>query len=412
MSARHRNTLFRTLSRTAAWATMPVFLLGVGSLVWVERRLGLPTTFSELSLFLGFCGFALVGSLLIARRPHNPVSWIMAGIGLIVGVFPPAENYAAYVMSTRGSPDALAVFGAWANEIYWFQLLGLALIYLPLLFPDGRLLSRRWLPVAVIPGLALVGFAAIGAVREILYGQNVDYQIANPIGIPGMPPAEEHPLFGLLALGFFIGLGGAFASVAVRFRRSQGVARQQLKWFLFAAALAPALFGPTTLLGNFLPPVVDDILFALVLIAMPAAVAVAILRYRLYDIDYLIRRTLAYGALTGALALVYFGSVTLIQSLFAAASGQQSALAIVASTLLIAALFAPLRQRLQALIDRRFYRRKYDAEQVLAAFAATARDEVDMEKLTAALLGVMGETMQPTHVSLWLRPLGESKKRE
>jgi hypothetical protein len=392
-----------------AWATVPLFLAGIGSTIWLKQRLGLASEspVEDVFLFVGFGAFAVIGCLLVAKRPGNPVSWIMATIGLMVGLFPAAETYAAYVMITRGRPDALAVFGAWVNAWYWYLLLALALIYLPLFFPDGLLPSRRWWPVAVIAGIGTAGLIALGSLSDPLIGQTVDYRIDNPIGIEGMPPVEEHPLFGPLGILGLFGLLGATAAMVVRFRRSRGVERQQLKWFLYAVALLPTMAIVVWV------PLVGGWLLGLILIALPAAIGIAVLRYRLYDIDLIIRRTLIYSALTAALALVYFGSAVLLQNLFSTlapvatlqgSSSGQSPVAIVISTLVIAALFNPLRRRVQAVIDRRFYRRKYDAQQVLARFAATARDEVDLEQLTKGLMNVVQETVQPEHVSLWLRP--------
>ncbi len=346
----------------------------------------------------GFGAFAAVGALLLARRPDNAVSWIMAAIGLIVGIFPMLETYAAYVMTTRGQPNALAVFGAWANSIYWMPLLAMAIIYLPMLFPDGRLISRRWLLPAAIAGISLAGMAAISAVSEILVGQEVDYQIPNPIGIAGIQPFEENSLSVWLLVGFFIGLLGAFASVAVRFRRSAGVERQQLKWLLFAAAL-----GPLMLITDFFYPRAGDVMFGLVLIGIPSSVAIAILRHRLFDIDIIIRRTLQYTLLTALLALAFFGGVVLLQGLLGPMTGGAgSPLVTVLTTLAVAALFNPLRRQVQAFIDRRFFRQKYNAERTLDGFAAVARDEVDIEVLAMALLESVNGSMQPKHASIWL----------
>jgi hypothetical protein len=381
---------------------MPAYLAGMGIVAWLNHLLGLPTHYQDVMLVIGFGAYALVGSLLVARRPANPVSWIMAAIGLIVGLSPAAETYAAYVMITRGTPDALAVLGAWINAWYWLPLLSLALVYLPLLFPDGRLPSRRWLPIAIIPGIATAGNVVLGALAETLAGQNIDYSIQNPIGIKGMPPIEEHPLFGLLVVCMMIGVLGAAVVVFVRFRRSRGVERQQIKWFLCAVALVPIYIVFQSL------PLVADLLFGLVIIAPPIAIGVAVLRYRLYDIDIIIRRTLIYAVLTAILALVYLGSVVVLQDLYQALTGEQTRVAVVLSTLVIAAMFNPLRRRIQNAIDRRFYRQKYSSEQALASFTAIARDETDLEALSRRLIDVVTETVHPEQVSLWLR----SGKRE
>jgi hypothetical protein len=399
--SRPTRTIGYTLSRGAAWATVLIFAAGLCSMIWLDRQIGMSPSLSDVMLMISFGVFAVVGALLVTQRPGNPVSWIMLAIGLIVGIFPTLETYAAYVMITRGSPNPLAVFGAWANALYWIPLLSLALIYLPLLFPDGRLPSRRWLPVAVIAGLAVAGFVVIGAFSETLTGQDIDYYIANPIGIKGMPPIEQHPIFPVLIIGVSIGLLGAAAAVFVRFRRSRGVERQQLKWFLFAAALTPAIMFTDRL------ALVGEILFGLVLMSLPAAVGIAVLRYRLYDIDIIIRRTLAYGLLTAILALVYFGIVSVLQNLIIVMSGLHSAIATVLSTLAIAALFSPLRRRIQESIDRVFYRRRYDAEQTLQDFAIKVRDEVELEQLIQHLVSVVQETMQPASISLMQKEPGK-----
>jgi len=373
-------------------------MAGMGSIIWLEQRLGLAheSPLEDVMVFIGFGAFAVVGSLLVAKRPSNPVSWIMITIGLMVGLFPAAETYAAYVMTTRGHPDALAVFGAWVTAWYWYLLLALALIFLPLLFPDGRLPSRRWLPVAVIAGIGTAGLVILGALSDPLIGQNVDYRIDNPIGIAGIPSTEEHLFLDPFGIIYLIGLIGATAAVVVRFRRSRGVERQQLKWFLYAVALLPLMA-----IIDFVP-VVGGLLFGLVLVALPTAIGIAVLRYRLYDIDVIINRTLVYGALTVSLGLVYIGCVVLLRQVLAPLTGS-SELAIMASTLAIAALFTPLRRRIQTMIDRRFYRRKYDAAKVLAAFGATVRDETDLDALTSEMLRVIDDTMQPESVGLWQR---------
>jgi hypothetical protein len=383
-----------TLSRMVAWATIPVFILGMASVIWMEDRIGLLSTNEDAFLLLGFGAYAVVGTILVAMRPENPISWIIASIAWAVGIFPAAENYAAYVMTTRGSPDALAVIGAWVNEVYWLPMMVLALVYLPMLFPDGRLPSRRWLPFALIPAISMLVSIAVTAFRPTLVGQNIEYQISNPIGISWILPFEQMQAY--LLPGIFIGVCGAIAGLVYRFRRSRGSERQQIRWFLFAVALTPLLF-----MADYWP-VVGGIIFGIVLASLPIAVAVAILRYHLYDIDLIIRRTIQYTLLTGLLVIIYFGCVVSLQRLFAAFGGQQSNAAVVLSTLAIAVLFTPLRRRVQVLLDRRFYRQKYDTEQVLLRFSASLRSEVDHDRLAGILVGVIEETVQPEQVSIWL----------
>ena len=392
-----------TLARMVAWLVVLIYVVGMAAIILLERRIGFQdeTSVEDLIIFVGFGMFAVVGALLVAKRPDNVIGWILSAASLVVGVAA-SETYAAYVMTTRGQPDALAVFGAWANSWYWLLFLGLLFVYLPLLFPDGRLLSRRWLPVAVVPGIGLAATVVLGALAETLRGQNVDYRIDNPIGIEGLAHVEELPVLFVFGGLFLAGAIGAIVSLVVRFRRSRGIERQQLKWFLYAAAPVP--IAP---FSDQMPAVIDAVAFGWVFLGLPAAVGIAVLRYRLYDIDVVINRTLVYGALTASLALVYLGSVVGLQRLLSPVVGEDNQLAVVASTLLIAALFGPLRRRVQSLIDRRFYRQKYDARKTLEAFSAKLRDTSDLDGLNRELLAVVRQTMQPEHVSLWLRSPSE-----
>ena len=397
------------VARVAGLLVLLLYVSGICAYVWLERRLGLQgdQPAEDAVLIAGFSLFAAVGALLVAKRPDNPIGWIMAANALIVAIFPACESYAAYVMSTRGRPDALAVFGAWANSWYWFLLLALTFVYLPLLFPDGRLPSRRWLPVAVLPGIGVAGIAILGGLAETLRGQNLDYRIDNPIGIEGLGYVEDLRAFAVLGGGALaIGTVGAVAAVVVRFRRSRGTERQQMKWFLYAAA--PLVAFPAI---EFLPWIIGVLLAGWVQLGLPTAIGIAVLRYRLYEIDLLINRALVYGSLTAMLALVYFGGVVGLQAVMRGLTGQESTLAVVASTLAIAALFNPLRRSLQGLVDRRFYRRKYDAAKTLAAFNSRLREETELETLSGDVVGVVRETMEPTHVSLWLRPDTATKDR-
>ncbi len=379
-----------------------VFVGGMAAIFWLERRFALPGENIAEDFFVsaGFGMFTVVGALLVAKRPGNLIGWILSTASLLMGNAA-LETYAAYVMTTRGRPDWLAVVGVWVNSWYWYTFIALAFIYLPLYFPDGRLPSRRWLPVAVIPGIGVLVVVVLGMLADTLRGQDVPYRIENPIGIEGLPPVEELPFFGVLSVPLVIGCFGAVAAVVVRFRRSSGVERQQMKWFLFAAA--PILAFPIT---DFLPGIVGELAFGWMLIGLPTAIGIAVLRYRLYDIDVLINRTLVYGALTASLALVYFGSVAALQYAFRALTGGDSQLVIVISTLAIAALFGPLRSRVQAFVDRRFYRQKYDAAKTLQSFGARLRDETDLDVLGDDLEAVVRETMQPEYATLWLREPG------
>jgi hypothetical protein len=404
-----RRTLLFALARVVGWLIVPLYVAGVCAIYLLERSARVPPAYpmEDVVIRVAFGAFAVVGAVLVAKRPTNLIGWIMATVALMMAIFHAGLIYAVYVMATRGQPDALAVVGAWIGNWYWYLLLALTLIYVPLFFPDGRLPSHRWVPVAVLPGIGTLGTVVLGALTETLVldpvVKDVHYRIENPIGIEGLGRVEDLPIFGLLTGLLFVGLVGAVASVVVRFRRSRGVERQQMKWFLYAVALLLAF--PLEVVG-YLPEIVSNVLFGVVLIALPTAIGIAVLRYRLYDIDLVINRTLVYGSLTAMLALVYFEGVTATQALFYTLTGQQKLpqIAVVASTLLIAALFTPLRRRIQFLIDRRFYRRKYDARKTLEAFSTKLKNETDLEALNNDLVGVVKETMQPAHISLWLRP--------
>jgi hypothetical protein len=375
-----------------------VYVMGVCAAIWLGSIIGARENLIEGALlYIGFGAFAVVGALLVAKRPANVVGWILVAVSLVVPVHV-GEFYAAYMMTTGREPGTLAVFGAWINAWYWYLTLVLAFLFLPLLFPDGRLISRRWLLLATPPGLGVFGAVVLGALTQTLTGSETDYRIENPIGIDGLGNVEELPVFEALGILFTIGGIGAVSSVVVRFRRSRGIERQQMKWFLYAAAPIPAI-----LVTDYVPGIFGELVFVWVLISLPIAIGIAILRYRLYDIDVIINRTLVYAALTVALVLVYLGSVVTLQAVFRTLTGQSSDLAVVASTLAIAALFSPLRRWVQSFVDRRFYRRKYDASKILEGFSARLRNETDLEVLSGDLVSVTRETLQPEHASLWLQ---------
>ena len=397
------------LAWVVAWLVVLVYAAGILLTIWLEHRLHVrdDPPVEDALLIVGFGAFAVVGALLVAKQPVNLIGWILAAVALLVGLGLVGDAYAAYVMTSRGRPDALAVVGAWTQGWFWYPLLSLAMVYLPLLFPDGRLPSRRWLPVAVLAGIGTLGMVIPGMLTDTLRGTIVGYKIDNPIGIEGLAFVEDLSIFGLLSALIGVSIVGAVGSVVVRFRRSRGIERQQMKWFVYAVALLLLYF--VSLLSSdfdFLPEIVSGVVLGLALVALPTAIGTAILKHHLYDIDVVINRTLVYGILTTMLVAVYLGGVATTQAIFRALTGQeqQPQLAIVVSTLVIAALFNPLRRRIQAFIDRRFYRGKYDARITLEAYSAKLRDETDLDALNAELVGVIRETMQPSHVSLWLRP--------
>ena len=356
-----------------------------------------------------FAAFGLVGALIIWQRPGNVLGWMLAADGLLAVWGASADTYVDVAGETGGSTDLLFLAAVWMSLWYWFPLLGLTLIFTPLLFPDGKPPSPLWRPVVWAAGLALGLITFLAAFRERIEYPGISMD--NPVGIPGIENPEKSQV-GSVLFGFFIlFVVAALASVVVRYLRSGGVQRHQIKWLMFATLMAVLL----TLFENFaafLPK--SGVPFAISITLFPVAIAVAIFRYRLYDIDVIINRALVYSALTVLLVLVYLMGVVGVQTVFRLLTGQdqQPQLAVVASTLAIAALFNPLRRRIQATIDRRFYRRKYDARKTLDNFSIRLRDETNLDQLNADLLSVVRETMQPQHASLWLRSLERVPGRE
>jgi hypothetical protein len=302
---------------------------------------------------------------------------------------------------------------AWITCWLWVPT-NVLVAFVALLFPDGKLPSPRWRPFGWLNGVMAVAGSSAAA---LLPGPSPFIAaIDNPFGVDGLNDIKNLVDGSLEALSYgVLGVAG-LVSLYVRFRRGLGAERQQIKWLALAGTVLLtgtilSYAGPDSLNGLWIRQV-GFALWVIGFVSLPVAIGIAIFKYRLYDIDLLINRTLVYGALTAALVAVYFGSVATTQAVFRALTGQeeQPQLAIVISTLVIAALFNPLRRRIQSFIDRRFYRRKYDAAKTLEAFSARLRDETDLEALNDELVGVVRDTMQPAHVSLWLRPDPGSKE--
>jgi hypothetical protein len=364
-----------------------------------------------LIVVLPFLTFPLVGALIASKRPKNPVGWICLAVGIIWMIMPMSSSYGVYGLVVRPSslpfPAAIGSLGEWM----WAPAVGLFGIYLILLFPDGRLPSRRWRPFAWLSGAVIVlvsaGFILSPGPMDGLGG------VRNPFGLEKYPWLADATLGVMVLLPLCILVSAI--SLVLRFLHSEGEQREQIKWLAFAASILglgfssyiiPSFFvveDPTGGAGPLWVNLLEDAV-TLSFAGVPVAVGIAILRYRLYEIDLLINRTLVYGLLTAVLIAVYFGGVTLLQGVLRGLTGQNSTLAVVASTLVIAALFNPLRRRIQSFIDRRFYRKKFDAKKTLEAFSAQLRNETDLHALGDDLVGVVRETMQPAHVSLWLRP--------
>jgi hypothetical protein len=356
-----------------------------------------------IGILLAAVANGVVGLVIIRRYPGHAVGWLLLLLSLVISFVALGNLTSVMVENGQMNPaNPLAALIVWTSNWVWYVMVTILIIFIPLFFPDGQLLSKRWRLVALAGMLGTAtGIAGLMIAPDI--------QDA-PATLPDTPAVA---LAGLLAqvatpltvLAFL----GAVISVILRYRRSGQVERAQMKWVLFTILLGIIVTSSQDQISALFPatqPFIDRFSFQIFLlfsIALPVVIGIAILRYRLYDIDLIIRRTVVYGLVSLALLLVYFGSVVLLQQLFTGATGESSPLAIVISTLLIAALFNPLRRRVQDLIDRRFYRQKYDAQQVLTRFAKAMRDETDKEALTADLHQVVQETLQPETVYIWFR---------
>jgi hypothetical protein len=394
-----------------AWSMWVVsfVLLALGVLFsFLTRTVPDPNAFGlpfDTLLSAALLAFPTVGALVASRRRGNAIGWLFCVVGVLFGVQSAAYGWGVYGLFAQPGELPGAELAAWLSTWLFVPVLFCIPVYLFLLFPDGRAISRRWKPVAWLAGAGLLTTTLGSALSPGRLEGPPFETVENPVGIAG----GGEVLYWTTVLGYWLTLASillAGVSLVLRFRRAGGSEREQLKWFASAAAL----FAATTIVYTFFLAGVAEqagqISTLLAFAGIPVAVGVAILRHRLYDIDVVINRTLVYGSLTLLLLLVYFGGVTTTQAIFRTLAGQQEQpqLAIVVSTLAIAALFNPLRRRIQSFIDRRFYRSKYDARKTLEAFSVELRDATDLDALSDDLVGVARETMQPAHVSLWLRP--------
>ena len=404
---------------TISVATIPLWFLARGAHVPSSWDADL----SAGGLLAGylFLTFPLVGALIASKRPKNAVGWLCLAVGLLWTLSGVLDYYSYYGATEPGSVPYPVVAAGVSNWV-WVPAVGLLGTYALLLFPDGRLPSRRWRPLAWLSGAVIV----LCSVAVLLAPGSLDNLegVRNPFGLEGAQwlTAVGYTLLPLLPLCML----ASALSLVLRYRRSKGEERQQIKWIAFAASVVVVVYA-IAMIASFIHPsdawttagsvwwlnlLTYAVLSSFTLV--PIAVGIDVLKYRLYDIDVIINRALVYGSLTAMLVVLYLGGVVTMQTLFRALTGQeqQPQLAVVVSTLAIAALFTPLRRRIQSFIDRRFYRSKYDARKTLESFSVKLRDETNLEALNHELVGVVRETMQPAHVSLWLRPDTASKGRQ
>ena len=402
--------------RSASWLAWSLCVLSLAltalSLLLLARSISHPGVhvFDHwLDSTLAAIVFSTVGAVIAPRiPPHNPIGWLFCAVGLLFAVTHFTGEYAIYtLLAAPGSPLPGGEAAAWFTSWLWIPQLG-SVVLVVLLFPDGRLPSRGWRWFAWLSVLLVLIGALLSAISPGPISVGLG-PIRNPLGVESLPSFIKVVERVVNTLLF-----AAVISLFIRLRRARGLEGQQIKWFVYATALTICggivTYPVSEAIGSQWLKWIGFVPFIVGVMAIPISMGIAIMRYRLYDIDILINRTLVYGSLSATLVALYFGGIVVSQRVFVFLTGEQSTLAVVASTLLIAALFGPLRGRIQVFIDRAFYRNKYDARQTLEAFSVKLRDETDLEALNEDLVGVVRETMQPAHVSLWLRteaPKGE-----
>jgi hypothetical protein len=393
-------------STVAVWAMggPAVLLVVVGILGAIAT--GDSSTTTILAPLAGMLGIT-VGAVLVTRLPRHRIGWLLWIGGMLMGITRITQGLADFGLTSHPGSVPWAIWFGWVNA--WVGPLALLItpIFLPLLYPTGRLPSARWRPAAIVSIGALTAYtvvAAFGPFAPGTYPPGVD----NPLVVGGRLRDLLALLGNVLGLVLFLLLTLGFASLVIRYRRASGIERQQLKWFVFVGSIAiMALVVAGLFLGSTVGPLATIDNFAWLLgiggvALMPVAIGIAVLRYRLYEIDRLISRTIAWAVLTAIVGGLFVGFILVFQAALAPVTGSNE-LAVAGSTLLVAALFQPIRRRVQRLVDRRFNRARYDAERTLAAFAERLRDEVDPEQLRAEILATVAQTVEPTSVSLWLR---------
>src|SRR5215216_2958704 len=399
----------RRWSGVLAWAVWALAMLGLAAAAWLDhlvRQAGSPETAwllqpASIPLLVAAVSAATVGALLGSRRPAHPVGWLLLGLGLLVVADVVVSEYVAYGVVARPRSLSRASYLAGVSngvQFLWLACAGFVL----LLTPTGSLPSPRWRWCARLAAAAPLLLVVLSAVDpQPLLPEHPE--VGNPLAVP-VPAGLLLAVAAVAAVVVLATLVAAAGSMVVRFRRARGVERQQLRWLALAAALAAGLLLVAVAAGAMGR---DGVVLAAIgtcVALLPLATGAAILRYRLYDLDRIISRTLAYGLLTLLLGLAYAGVVLGLGRLLP----QGSSLAVPAATLAVAGLFQPARRRIQGAVDRRFNRRRHDAAQTIQTFSTHLRDQLDLDTLSAELLAVVEETMQPNQASLWLRPQASS----
>ena len=390
-----------TGSGTAAWVAwglwaLTVALLAAGAGLEALNNAGQTMLWQQsLALVPMPLSFATVGALIGSRRPSNQIGWLCLAFGVVVAELLCAWQYATYALVTAPGSLPGGQWAAWA-AIWPIELSALLPILVFLLFPHGRLLSARWRPLLWLAVAVCTVQLLASALSEVNYRANVPFA-QHPLRL--LDPDLARIAYSTAQQLTLVALLGAMVSLVVRLRRARGQERQQLKWLVYTTVVGAVAFAAMALL-TWEPVIVAVFWFP----AVAVAIGVAIFKYRLYEIDRLINRTLVYGLLTAVLGLGYAGVVLVLGQLFGGVTGDPPSWAVAGATLAVAALFQPARRRIQTAVDRRFNRRRHDAAQRIAAFSGRLHEQVDLGTLRAELLAVVDLTMQPTTVSLWLRP--------
>lgn len=406
--------------RRLAWAvfgvTCVLWVVAVAT-AWLTRNLSgsesLGNSGADIVVAIGIAVvllmFPMAGVVIATRQQANPIGWILLAIGAGWGLLAGATGYADY--GVRLHPGSLpgADVAAVLTVTVWAPPVGLTGTFLLLLFPAGRLPGPRWRWPAYVGTAAMAACTLAGPLDADVLRDGVYSRVENPMGVRALAPLVSVLDYAVLVLA--VSMVVSAASLVVRFRRAGLVEREQVKWLAAAAGLSASIYLVDLCIsvaagGSGPEPVwrllLDDT-FVLSLGFIPAAIGVAVLRYRLYDIDVIIRRTLVYSALVGCLAALYLSGVYAIQAAVRSVSGQSGTLAVTVSTLFVAAAFQPLRARIQRAVDHRFYRRRYDAARTLESFSGRLRQQVEIDAVSGEVVEVVRQTLQPAHVSLWLR---------
>lgn len=405
-----RNSRFAILAWIVFAATMVFAFLGL-MIYFMTWKVDVGVRWGPRYFPVGFAlGFGTMALLILTRQPNNRIGWLFGWGGLLSGVQLFIENYAVAALLVGNNLLPLGEFDAWISSWIWIPGAIPLILFLPLLFPDGRLLSIRWRPLA---WMGILYMLILGLAIALKSGPLENFtSLDNPYGLLNFSftsrtgqQFNNNTIINITQILILPLLLVSVASVFIRFNRSTGIERQQLKWFAYAGV---GIFLGTV--GGFIGPVfggiyynIGPLLLIVSLLMIPVLTGMAILRFRLWDIDLLIRKTLQYTLLTGLLIIIYLVNIILLQSLVVWIFGENSELVIVLSTLIIAALFTPIRQQVQHFIDRRFYRNKYNAETILAEFATATRDEMDINRLAETILRITDTTIKPAGQSLWLK---------